>query len=290
MNKSFTLIEILVVIVVIGILSAFVLVGMNSITNNANIAKSQTFLNSLDNSLLLSRVSYWKLDEGSGTAVNDLWGENDCVLGTSPASPAWTNNNCVSGSCLYFDGGDNVNCGTGATLDTVDTFTISGWIRLNVLNRSHYIYSKGYSYANLHGIDLRIYSDNQFIAHAGNGTIITTISTTNTYAQINTWYNVVSVYSPGGYKIYVNGIKKEGESVNPAKPIVFEADKTSYLGVNTSGYLDEIKVYKEALSASDINCNYFIGLNKLFQNKGIALIEFNQRLGEIKSNLSQTGF
>jgi prepilin-type N-terminal cleavage/methylation domain-containing protein len=44
MNKSFTLIEILVVIVVIGVLSAFILVGMSSITSSANIAKSQAFL------------------------------------------------------------------------------------------------------------------------------------------------------------------------------------------------------------------------------------------------------
>jgi len=57
MNKSFTLIEILVVIVVIGILSAFVLVGMSSITSSANIAKVQAFINSMDNAIIRKSIS-----------------------------------------------------------------------------------------------------------------------------------------------------------------------------------------------------------------------------------------
>jgi len=48
-EKSFTLIEILVVIVVTGILSSFVLVGMSSITNDARIAKVKAFANSVRN-------------------------------------------------------------------------------------------------------------------------------------------------------------------------------------------------------------------------------------------------
>ncbi|MFA6374475.1 MAG: prepilin-type N-terminal cleavage/methylation domain-containing protein, partial [Candidatus Paceibacterota bacterium] len=39
MNKSFTLIEILVVIVIIGILSAFIIVSMAGVSDKATIAK-----------------------------------------------------------------------------------------------------------------------------------------------------------------------------------------------------------------------------------------------------------
>ncbi len=87
MSKSFTLIEILVVIVVIGVLSAFILVGMSSISSKANIAKSQVFINSIDNSLLTSRVAYWKLDEGAGTTTSDSWGVSLGTLGTIPNNP-----------------------------------------------------------------------------------------------------------------------------------------------------------------------------------------------------------
>jgi prepilin-type N-terminal cleavage/methylation domain-containing protein len=55
-ENSFTLIEILVVIVVIGILSSFILIGINSINENARITKIKVFANSLRNSLLTDIV------------------------------------------------------------------------------------------------------------------------------------------------------------------------------------------------------------------------------------------
>ncbi|HNP79684.1 MAG TPA: prepilin-type N-terminal cleavage/methylation domain-containing protein, partial [Candidatus Pacearchaeota archaeon] len=112
MNKSFTLIEILVVIVVIGILSAFVLVGMNSITTSANITKGKAFLNSLDNSLLLSRKSEWNFNNLTGTIgqdisnaanfVTDNWSSNH---GTASGTPNLEEgSSCVTGKCLSFNG------------------------------------------------------------------------------------------------------------------------------------------------------------------------------------------
>jgi prepilin-type N-terminal cleavage/methylation domain-containing protein len=128
MNKSFTLIEILVVIVVIGALSAFILVGMSSITNSANIAKSQAFSNSLRNSLLLNLVSEWKLD-GNG---NDSWGVNNGTLvGATHLPVLKTNSDCFSGSCYDFDGTeDYINVGSRANLttDISNGLTITAWI------------------------------------------------------------------------------------------------------------------------------------------------------------------
>ena len=102
-KKSFTLIEILVVIVVIGILSAFILVGMSSISSKANIARSQAFANSLDNALLLSRTSQWKLDGN----INDSWGINTgtwygATGGNNLAVNYRSSSECVSGQCLDF--------------------------------------------------------------------------------------------------------------------------------------------------------------------------------------------
>jgi len=73
MSNSFTLIEILVVIVIIGILSAFILVGMSSITNSANIAKGKAFADSTRNSLLGNLKAEIKLDEGTGQNIGDSW-------------------------------------------------------------------------------------------------------------------------------------------------------------------------------------------------------------------------
>ncbi|MBP6914381.1 prepilin-type N-terminal cleavage/methylation domain-containing protein, partial [Candidatus Parcubacteria bacterium] len=111
MSKSFTLIEILIVIVVIGILSSFILVGMNSIASSANIAKSESFSSSLRNSLLISLVSEWKLDESSGQSIYDSWSSNNGILGSTSgvdaSDPIWITNGCAKGSCLSFDGTDD---------------------------------------------------------------------------------------------------------------------------------------------------------------------------------------
>jgi len=61
MKKSFTLIEILVVIVIIGILSAFIIVSMSGVSQKATIAKGQAFANSLKNALMIT----WSLNGNS---------------------------------------------------------------------------------------------------------------------------------------------------------------------------------------------------------------------------------
>ena len=126
MNKSFTLIEILVVIVVIGIISSFIIVGLSSVSDKANIAKGQAFSNSLRNSLLMNLVSEWKLDEGTGSTTLDSWGSNTGTLGTSTigdaAEPTWTTD-CVSGKCLSFDGTDDyVDCGNPDNLNNITEY------------------------------------------------------------------------------------------------------------------------------------------------------------------------
>ncbi|MFA5013447.1 MAG: type II secretion system protein, partial [Candidatus Paceibacterota bacterium] len=74
--RAFTLIELLVVIAIIGILSALIIVGMNSTTQKATIAKAQVFSNSLRNSLMGNLISEWKFDQVNVPAANqtpDSW-------------------------------------------------------------------------------------------------------------------------------------------------------------------------------------------------------------------------
>lgn len=57
-KKSFTLIEILVVIVIVGILSGFVLIISNSVTDSANDAKRKNDINSLQKVILAYKTLY----------------------------------------------------------------------------------------------------------------------------------------------------------------------------------------------------------------------------------------
>jgi hypothetical protein len=115
---------------------------MGSIAASANIAKSQAFINSMNNSLLLARVSQWKLDEAVGsTTANDSWGTNTGTLsGTAPLAQFQTSG-CVSNNCLLFDGNDYVTCGSGTSLD----ITVGSWgswvypVAWNTAQSSNYI-------------------------------------------------------------------------------------------------------------------------------------------------------
>jgi len=62
-KQSFTLIEILVVIVIIGILSSFIFFTINDSVEKAQITKSKMFAESIRNNLLLNLVSEWKFDD-----------------------------------------------------------------------------------------------------------------------------------------------------------------------------------------------------------------------------------
>jgi prepilin-type N-terminal cleavage/methylation domain-containing protein len=78
-NKSFTLVEILVVIVVVGILSSFILVGLNSISKKSRDAKRETEIINIRNAL-------WTISsmgtKGYPTTVNNDW----CCLGVDDSN------------------------------------------------------------------------------------------------------------------------------------------------------------------------------------------------------------
>ncbi|MDD5012888.1 MAG: LamG domain-containing protein [Candidatus Pacebacteria bacterium] len=195
-QKSFTLIEILVVIVVIGILSSFILVGMSSITNSANTAKAQAFSSSLKNSLLMNLIAEWKLD---GNA-NDSWGSNNGTINNATT----INFNCVSGSCLSFDSdGDYVTVSHRDEQMITDKITMEAWIKTSVNQTDLYpfIMSKYWRYV-ISGDQ----GNNKFrFALSGVGTLITSNN-----LPLNNWNHVVGTYDKDGgsnnIKIYVNGL------------------------------------------------------------------------------------
>jgi len=311
MNKSFTLIEILVVIVIIGIISAFILVGMSSITNGANIAKSQAFVNSINNSLLLARVSQWKLDEVSSTTTSDSWGTNTGTLKDAVACsfvapykcPQSVTSGCPSNNCLSFDGTDDyVDFGSDISLSMGDEDqTVSLWVKFDNASAPKHeslIYcggagtgtdKDGYLIRRENGTSrLRCFFSDGSLDYT-NGYL----SAANTVVG-NVWYNIVVVFNRANtvndnIQAYINGVKQV-ESVDiHSWTLNVRNYIPTYIGGSASyfaGKLDDIRIYNQAIPLSEINQNYYIGINGLFKNQGISLDDFNQRLVELKSNLA----
>jgi len=298
MNKSFTLIEILVVIVVIGILSVFILVGMSSITNSANVAKSKAFLNSMDNSLLLARVSQWKLDESSGITVYDSWGTNNGTrtdtTGACDAThcPQIQTSGCVSNNCLFFDGTNDYvgfshssdHAGPSITVaGWVKTFSVHDWILVDKYRTEVGGACGWYIYGYVSGA----YTVSSWVIW-NNG--VSSYLPFNQNFSNDVWYYLVGTFDSATsvQKNYINGVQKNtatGKSLGI----------TTALGVRiggqaqslwTHGSIDDVLIYNQAIPTSQIEQNYFVGINKLFKNNGITLEEFDQRLIELKNNLA----
>ena len=298
MNKSFTLIEILIVIVIVGILSSFILVGMSSVTSSASIAKSKAFANSLRNSLLINLVSEYKLEGNS----NDSWGTYN---GTN--NGATSISNCVFQSCLSFDGNnDYVDLGDYDDLPLFwfdnKNWSIFAWIKVNTHNSESCIYA------------LRTGADQDFRIgiDASNKAYITWVSSpahpaysrTTSVASLNDqkWHYVGAKRYGDIIVLYIDGLVVGTDStvgifditgngwfsrwsIGAYREGCCTTWEAGYWAKFFNGLIDEVVVYNASLSQSQTQEDYFLGVNNLFKNNGMDSIEYNQRLSQLKNNL-----
>ncbi|HOC53867.1 MAG TPA: LamG domain-containing protein [Candidatus Pacearchaeota archaeon] len=293
MSKSFTLIEILIVIVVIGILSSFILVGMNSIASSANIAKSESFSNSLRSSLLMSLVSEWKLDESNGQNIYDSWNSNSGRLGSTSgvdaSDPTWTTNGCAKGSCLSFDGTDDYVYLNAFGLSG-SKLTFEFWLKNSQQSYHQTILGDG-SQSNTVGY-IFIYRESgggNIVFQFADGTSWRTTSSSFFAGADNILVHltITADYTNRILKFYKNGIFISEPPIS--YPMVFPStSRARYLGAYNSGnfrfngLIDNVRMYNDIVSSLKIKQNYYSGLNNLIAKGSIDKEEYNNRLIAIK--------
>jgi prepilin-type N-terminal cleavage/methylation domain-containing protein len=279
-KQSFTLVEILVVIVIIGILSSFIFFTINDSVDKASIAKSKMFSESIRNNLLLNLVSEWKLD-GDAT---DSWGSNNGTMNNFPASPWKTEAECISGTCLEFDGVDDyIDCGDSVSFDFgIGDFSLSAWIKTN---------TTGYIINKRRAVDTSaiymIVSENNIKGAIGDGVSFIK-STADGYSIVdNNWHYCVVVFDRSGNmtryvdsEIYgtVSDISTVG-NLQTGYNLSMGCMLTQ--GYYYDGVIDEVQIYNAAISESEIKQNYLSGLNNLYAKGLISDIEYNERINEI---------
>jgi len=281
-NTSFTLIELLVVIVIIGVLAAVIVVTTTSSISKANIAKLKVFEESIANNLSANMVSRWKLDEINGSGgytTPDSWGNNmGTFVGTTTTLQTV---DCASENCLYFSGGaDYVNFGSDSSLQD-PSFTVAFWLN-QFDNTIRGIVDKRSLPTD--GIGWRIFHNSVNIEFDGSGEIGNLIVT----HDIGNWLYIVASYDNDSHtmKLYKNGILGDSESsvtLNNAnnKPFLIGSYASGYF----KGSLDDVRMYNEALSSSQVKQNYIAGLNSMLANGSISKTEYNRRIESLGTSL-----
>ncbi len=288
-KQAFTLIELLVVIAIIGIFSGLIVVSMNGITQKATIAKAQVFSNSLKNSLMMNLVSEWKFDgttsDGVVATASDLadnWGGNNCsASGVAPIVK--TETNCVSGSCLYFDKDSDgyLTCGN---LGTYPSFTINFWERKT--SQSDYnCFLEGSGWNNA----FHFWSNGDAIyTRVGDGTNTVVMGSV---AKLGTIWNNITFITDKNVnlqRLYVNGAFVNSVSISTVTGNTTIADFVIGFSQGNSspnnqfrGFIDDVRVYSAAMSASQIREHYYVGLNNLLINGGITKGDYLSRINEL---------
>jgi len=291
-KQSFTLIEILVVIVIIGILSSFIFFTINNSVDKANVAKTQMFSESLKNNLLLNLVNDWNAEsytknEATWTLL-DLWGSNNGSFRSSPGSSTCSD---VSGSeacpqiqtdsdigdVLVFSGADgeriSIDGSWAANFESIHgPTTAEVWFNQ----------SESQTYSIIIGdncIEWGVIVQNQELW----ARIYTSYSLGN--IDLNKWYHVVLIHDHSiddpatidiketAVKIYLDGEKKIDSVVNITThngyldyPLQIGDDNCT-AGREFIGKVKQVRLYNEALSGAQVKQNYLSGLNNLYAKR-----------------------
>lgn len=294
-NKGFTLIEVMVVIVIIGILTAIFVSRRQDATYQAEIANGKKFALSLLTALPANFVSEWKFDglTVSGSAatladVKDTWGAND-ASSVNGGVVVRGGTDCISGNCLEFDGSDDfVTIPDNDSLDLNGNYTISFWAYNGVgtktyptlFNRAAQSSSNGFFWCYAGGTD----KANIYYQWA-NGSSYSSVSFANVFKP-NVWTFFVFTFNNSSktLKLYKNGTyTNDPKTLTSALPV---DDGNLYLGTyngSTSNYpfkgkIDEFRIFNDVLPISWIENEYFAGLNKLLATGNISKGEYVQRV------------
>lgn len=98
-EHGFTIVELLIVIVVIGILAAITIISFNGISNKARFAAAQSYASQLRQKYQADAQGFWNFDECSGTTANNTGGNGSSVTTSVTGTLAWSTDTPTGTGC-----------------------------------------------------------------------------------------------------------------------------------------------------------------------------------------------
>jgi len=213
--------------------------------------------------------SYWRLGEGSGTAVVDWAGSDNATLGTGVTRGAAGAIVGDANRATTFGGTTNGRMSSGQVQDGPKVFTTEAWFKTSTTTGGKIIGFGSQPTANSGSYDRHVYMTNAgrlvFGAYPGR---VQTITSTAAYND-NRWHHVVASLGPSGMALYV-----DGASVASRSDVVTAQGYMGYWRVGgdslgswpsapTSAYfagtIDDVAVYPRVLSAAEVQSHFARG-------------------------------
>jgi len=270
MKKGFTLLELLIVIVIIGLLSSIILVGYKGQTEKARIAKTLSWAGSLHHLLGSQAVGVWTFDNISGTTVYDDSGNgrNGVLAGTYSV---------VKGAdgegALQFSGG---RVDITAVSSIPNEMTFSGWFKKTNPTWGSIAFlgkragSAGWMLYRNSGDTIGYFRWYSFYVNTSDVVVSYRAWPGISGLSVDKWYFiVVSRDAIGNLKIYLDG-KMIYQGAPPADfkkwsdvsyGVAIGAERAGSAGwLCTGAVIDNVGIYQEVLSQAQIQQLYAEGL------------------------------
>ena len=223
MRQGFTIVELLIVIVVIGVLAAITVVAYNGIQDRARLATALSFEHQIRSKYGADVTGDWNFDECSGATAKNISGTatSDAISG---GAPTWiTDTPTGKGCAIHFDG-TVTHIETTASLGST-YYVKAAWVRISVASCGSY---NIISQALTNGASAAFYTPSCKPSAGHNGAWGSAASTQT--INDNKWHYVTAIWenSAQTLTLYV-----DGKSVAVGANVAVAPNSTGYVGIGS---------------------------------------------------------
>jgi prepilin-type N-terminal cleavage/methylation domain-containing protein len=228
-SVGFTLIEVLVVVGILGILTAMIFPSLNQARHNARVAKGAEFNKYLDTIVTSDfdalAFGAWNMTDakaGGSTITDDLVGNilevrSGATWNTDTPLGAGQSVACnASYPCLFRNGNSLVN-GTTLSNNPTREQTIAVWFKLDNLPTGAGSYTNIMYLSNGSQPRIMVRADGRVTGMYTNGGIY--MSTSFGIIKPERWYHVAFIYNENDARLYINGKEEARDSDTAPLPL-----------------------------------------------------------------------